>query len=474
MNENDKIAMERALAARNTSGAKSIIARNRALSGGATGDHTRADEIALKNMARSEMSRGEAALHGFNQGSTMGFADEMIGGLGGDTAEARRRLEVARTAYPGMTTVAQVAGSAGSPVTAVVAPVSGVKGAVAVAGATGALQGAGEAEGDLGDRAAGALKGGATGLFFGGMTAGLTRGASNGIKRLVSKEERRPTLQGLRAIKDDAYSAVRRSGFKFSEDDLIDSWSRLDDLAKDPRWDIDGDLKLDEGAIKALNIMRKRAESGDVSLNNLDKTRQSLWDTYNRTDHPFVLQAIEEIDNLIAKNANGNELMNAARLANSRHAKAALLENAFKKARLQTASTGSGGNILNKYRQAVTSILNKPHEAKWFSQEELAVMENFVLGDNAENVLRRVGKLAPGGNGLMTALNVYGASVDPSLLAVTAAATAAKGAADKGAMRGSEELLDAVSTGVISGPQPQGGLGIPAVAGATAGNELLR
>ena len=151
-----------------------------------------------------------------------------------------------------------------------------------------------------------------------------------------------------------------------------------------------------------------------------------------------------------------------------------LLENAFKKARLQTSSTGSGGNILNKYRQAVTRIVTTPREAKWFSGEELALMERFIEGDDVENVLRRVGKLAPGGNGLMTALNVYAATVDPAMLTVTAVATAAKEGADRSAMRGSEGILDAVSTGVIAAPKPRPDLKSLAVGGATVGNNLPR
>jgi hypothetical protein len=180
---------------------------------------------------------------------------------------------------------------------------------------------------------------------------------------------------------------------------------------------------------------------------------------------------------MIASKASGNEIMQAARAANAAYSKAQLLENAFKKARLQTAGTGSGGNILNKYRQAVTRIVTNPREAKWFSADELALMETFIEGDVSENVMRKIGKLSPGGNGLMTALNVYAAAVDPTMLAVTATASAAKGAADKSAMQGSERILDAVSTGVIKPPAPALPLrGVGAGSGAAANqlNPLLK
>ena len=65
----------------------------------------------------------------------------------------------------------------------------------------------------------------------------------------------------------------------------------------------------------------------------------------------------------------------------------------------------------------------------------------------------------------MTALNVYAASVNPQLLAVTGAATGAKMAADKSAMRGSEAILDAVSTGKM----PQAARSVSGGAGKIGG-----
>jgi hypothetical protein len=426
------------------------------------------NRIAERDMARAQISRNEAFSRGLNSGQLLGFDDEASGVLDGNQQMTRGRLDLARTAYPGLTGTAEFAGMMTSPAS-IAAPVTRtIKGAAAVGGGLSAVDAAGRAEGSAIDRADEFAKGAATGVFFSGLSSALLKGANKGLQALARRAEKRPTIETLKAVKDRSYAAVRKANISFDQNEMLGALNRLNRLAKTSRYDLDSVSEVDKAAFDALRVMQRRAELGrPISLNNLDKTRQKLWDVYGKSDHPFVLKAIGEIDGLIAGKAQGNEIMTAAREANSRYAKAQLLQNAFKKAERQTAATGSGGNILNKYRQAVVRILETPRESKWFSADEIAIMDDFVMGDNAENALRRVGKLAPGGNGLMTALNFYAATVDPAMLVASGAASAAKAAADNSAMKGSQGILDAVSTGVIQAPKPGVNL-TPAAVGAAA------
>jgi len=124
------------------------------------------------------------------QGATFGFGDELVGGAaaggaaltGGDAGEAYRRntdaaraeIRSNREAAPVSSFVAEATGGA-------LVPVSGGSGFIgnasttggriartaAVGGGAGALTGAGESDGDLGDRALGATAGGALGALLG-------------------------------------------------------------------------------------------------------------------------------------------------------------------------------------------------------------------------------------------------------------------------------------------------------------------
>lgn len=389
------------------------------------------------------------------QAATFGLADEAAAALGSaipgnryDTSLSadRARGEALREENPVSSVAGTVTGVFTNPVARLAPGISTVRGAAAQGAALAGADAFGRGEGGFRERAKDAAIGGTIGAIFGAATKVAIDGASAAVNRLLTKSTERPSIEMLKATKNAAYKAVDDSGEMFTGQELGGLYSRAQQIAKEGNFVQEADPQT-FGALKTLE--KYATEGGDISLSQLDKIRQSLWARYNRGDEPLVLDMIGAIDDLVASRAGASGQMEAARLANSRYAKSQLLEGAFRKARLQTAATGSGGNILNKYRQAVTSIITNPKEARWFSPDEIAIMERFVMGSDAENVLRRIGKLSPGGNGLMTALNVYAAAVRPELLAITGAATGAKIAADKSAMRGSEAILDTVSTGAI-------------------------
>lgn len=258
------------------------------------------------------------------------------------------------------------------------------------------------------------------------------------FRAMFRQSSQRPTIENLQATKRAAYQAVDDAGEVFTPTETTSLYQRVMTALDDANYVPGVDTQTDA----ALRVLERRAGQ-ETTLGQLDRVRQNLWKRYSSAPNETgILDAIDAIDGLVASRAPTNELMQAARLSNSRFKKAELLDFAFRKAADQTAATGSGGNILNKYRQAVTSIINNPKQAKWFSAEELDLMRNFVRGSGTENVLRRIGKLAPGGNGLMLALNLGATAVNPAMLGVTAVASGAKATADGMATAGAMGLMD--------------------------------
>ena len=269
------------------------------------------------------------------------------------------------------------------------------------------------------------------------------------FQAMFRQSSQRPTIENLQATKRAAYQAVDDAGEVFTPTETSTLYQRVMTALDDANYVPGVDTQTDA----ALRVLERRAGQ-ETTLGQLDRVRQNLWKRYcSAPNETGILDAIDAIDSLVASRAGTNELMQAARLANSRFKKAELLDVAFRRAADQTAATGSGGNILNKYRQAVTSIINNPKQAKWFSAEELDIMRNFVRGSATENVLRRVGKLAPGGNGLMLALNLGATAINPAMLGVTAIASGAKATADSMATRGAMGLMD-MAAGVRPVAQP--------------------
>jgi hypothetical protein len=256
--------------------------------------------------------------------------------------------------------------------------------------------------------------------------------------------EVKPSVESLRTAKNEAYKAVDEAGEVFEADEM----AVLRDTVKselDAGNYVSGVDKQTDAVVSLLD----RKAGDKMTLGQLDKLRQEFYKRLEAAPNEVgIYDAIDAIDAMIAGKASASELMDAARLSNSRYKKAELLDLAFQRAADQTAGTGSGGNIMNKYIQAVTSIVNSPKKVKWFNKDEVAAMREFIAGGTGRNILRRIGKLSPSGNGLMMALNLgaAGATGGSSLL-LTGLATGAKAIADRAAIRGGEDLISKVAGG---------------------------
>lgn len=430
-----------------------------------TGQMTSRNLLANANPA----NRAEAAGIGYMQGFSANLTDEMMGGVGymeggPEMANLRReqfraKEQSARNQFPKTTLAGDLTGAVTSPINRALGPANSVRAAAGQGAVSAAAYAAGAAEGD--DRVDAAWKAAIPGAIFGAGTKKAVDFGGKAFQRLFRQSAERPTVQSLKATKNAAYNAVDESGATFSKQDMEGLFQKVQQNLDASDFD---DI-ADPQTAAALKMLERR-QGEELTIGRLDKIRQTLWQRYNRGNEPLVLDMIDEIDDLVASKGDTSELMAAARLANSRFKKAELLENAFNVAERQTAATGSGGNILNKYRQAVSNILNNPKKARWFTPEEVKVMDAFVRGSVPENVMRRIGKLSPSGNGLMMALNLGAAAVDPAMLAVTAAGAGAKEIADRSVERGRDRLLSAVSgftPDQVNIPLPRGSSGVPGV-----------
>lgn len=429
------------------------------------------------------------------QGATFGFGDEVVGGLAGTasaagnlmqgrspnlagevsrfTGQERERLAQFQQENPAAAIGSELGGAIASsmltPSPQALAGLGSTARAAITAGGTGALYGAGTGEGGLQERATNAVSVAIPSSIFGGALQGAINVApaiAPKITALFRRQAERPSVETLRNIKNAAYQAVEESGLSFDKGQVQGLASRARQIADD--FDYIDDPAVFPETYAALRILDRRGQANKTTIGQLDAMRQSLWDRYNRSkgSEPAIGRMIDEIDDLIQNYPDTSDLMNAARLANNQYKKAELLDFAVYKAGLQTAGTGSGGNILNKYKQAVTSILTNPKQIKFFNEQEIAQMENLVKGNISENALRRIGKLSPSGNGLMLALNVGAIAAEPAMAGVTAAGAAAKALADRSGERAMQGLLNTVS-GVPRRPAPQYTPGAGATAAST-------
>ena len=280
-----------------------------------------------------------------------------------------------------------------------------------------------------------------------------------------------------------AAGAVRKSGGKpaastaMSADDLQqakrDAYKVADDLGVKYTPQGLGQMANDIAAAtaKASPIRHPKAVSmvqdikewvkNGMSLTELDQLRQrvrlDLIRSGDEAEGAWGEAILDEIDNFIAKagpgqvaagiGADGNKAILTARELNTRWRKTEMIEDALYKAEMQTAATGSGGNINNKIKQAFNSILLNKKKRASYSADEIADMEKVVKTGNGEALLRLAGKLSPSGNGLMAMLGLLGTAVNPFLAAVPLTGMAAKTLADGRTINKAANLRSKVAQG---------------------------
>lgn len=264
------------------------------------------------------------------------------------------------------------------------------------------------------------------------------------VNFLMNKSGTTPSVLNLKQAKTAAYNAVDDSGITFSAQEIDDF---IINAVEKVESSFDYVPDVDKQTLASINILMNNAGK-ELSFGELDKIRQGLGKRYSQAPNEVgILSIIDDIDDLIASNTSSSDLVKAARLANSRYKKSELIERSLEKAINQASASGTGGNLINKYRQAISSIINNPKQSRFFSEEELNFMTRFVRGDVSENLLRLIGRLSPNANGLMAVINVGTVAYNPSLIPVSVAGFAGKSAGESRSKQLLEQIQELVATG---------------------------
>jgi hypothetical protein len=218
-----------------------------------------------------------------------------------------------------------------------------------------------------------------------------------------------------------------------------------------------GDAEYIDEAIKMV-----AAHTGDTfNASQLNNLVRELNNVYRKSGYkPQVAFIRDNVKNTLDTKAtqaasviggDAGDLLKNANAESRKYYKIKMFDEAMDKAKRNVASTGSGGNVVNTYKQAIKNILNNPKNRMQFDQDEIIMMERFVRGSMTDNMLRLMSKLSPTGNGLMAALNVGAAAANPAMLGVTAAGMTAKGVIDRKTL----DAIDQIKDTIVSGVRPQ-------------------
>lgn len=269
-------------------------------------------------------------------------------------------------------------------------------------------------------------------------------GATRALRSAFRAAEERPALDTLKAAKTAAYDAVSDAGVRVQPAAIDRIYTTSVQAARSTPNYLP---QVDEATNSALALLDSIRGPQSMTISQLDKVRQQLNNLYRSNQNQVaILDMVDSVDNAIAS-AGGGPLMEAARSANSAFKKVELLDMAMDTAKTGAAVSGSGGNIVNKYRQAVAAILRNPRQLGYFKSGEIEAMKRIARGNLPENILRSIGKLSPTGGGLMKAINFAAIVHNPFLLAGSAVAAGSKKASEMLMERNLADLRQLFATG---------------------------
>ena len=319
-----------------------------------------------------------------------------------------------------------------------------------------------------------AFPGNPTAELVGQLIGGFTPVAlANQAERMAIKTSA-PALDELRAAKSAAYQQADELGVVYPAEAYDQLVSKLQSAAE--RASLVPERHGNPASVLGDFIKR---QGQPHTLTELDNLRQvivrDLMQSPQGSDRAFGRIFADEVDDFIAKiepqvlppkgpqvsigggpmsgmydtpaQLTASQAITAARRANQIYKKTETFDKALYKADLNAASSGSGGNLNNTTRQQMKAILTNDAKRRQFSAAELEAMEKVVRQGPVENALRAVGKVAPGGNGLMTALNIGAVATNPVMAAVPIAGSAAKFIADRGTVNGGKAVRAMIANG---------------------------
>ena len=227
--------------------------------------------------------------------------------------------------------------------------------------------------------------------------------ANKTLSAFQKKNVTSPTISTLKAEKNSAYDLLKSEGAGLTG-------TQTAYLVQDMRSVLNMDdiiLSAKPSVEKALALVDEVEKSGAMNLSKFNELQKALGKIYKTApDAPEVLSMLKKMDDVLADGSKDASLMQAAKAANSKYAKARMLDKYF----TQATEGAKKGNLIPKTGEALqataTRILRNDKAAAFWTPDELAALRKVADGSIGSRVLGTVGKLAPTSNGLMSGINI--------------------------------------------------------------------
>ena len=397
---------------------------------------------------------------GLLQGMTMGASDEITASgvaalrkvtgddrpisdiYGQELTQERGRLGQFRETNPALAYGSEIAGGIAAPLGAA----TSVKGAAALGGGLGAVSGALTSEGDMRDRATGALTGGVLGALLGGGLHATANGITSTFEDYMTKRAAKAVAEGadsvqkLRAEANAAYEAARNSGASIDPQayqQLIDDVTSkiaggtgrpVREALTPKSADVLSAMKDFAGksvGIDDLEYIRQLAQNPAGMVTDKAEQRAASLIINGLDDFMGSIDATKVVSDPASANAAVEQLTKARDLW-GRMRRTEKIQNIIDVAN----SGGYAGGFESGIKTQIGSILRNPKARRGFSNDELSLLANIQKGTPVGRILAGISYLgfSPSGgrSGLLTSGGVWSglgaaSGVVPALIGAGAA-----------------------------------------------------
>lgn len=412
------------------------------------------------------------------QGLSFGTADEAEAALrsafGDQTySENLEQIRAETKAYaeenPGSALAQELVGAVMSPASLLKAPKyieraaplvrGGVKG-----GTGGFVYGVGSAEGGVGERVEEGFVGAGAGMLIGAPLEKAVSLLGNApLNRTIKRQNRAPSVDNLKGIKDAAYEAVDQTNFALGPGEAQQIFQRASGVA-DANF-----YKPMPGVTTSVDKARRLLEdltTKGMTLGQSEKVRRRLFELAKDPKEGYIVrQMISEFDEVIEDSLAAGQIpqLKIAREANRRYKNSELLQEAF-----DAVEEGSTSKM-QAYQKAARRILGSDKQLKYFNPREVQLLEELSSGSASQAVLNAIGKFDFSGRGLASAINFYTISQAPIMALLYLGTKGSKYLADNKTRKIAQRLIqEAGGVEVVRKATENANLATAGVGGLTA------
>jgi hypothetical protein len=270
--------------------------------------------------------------------------------------------------------------------------------------AYGAISGAGQDADSLADRAKNAGWGAVTGAAVGG---GVGAGAGLGVKAQALRNVSAPTTEELAKASSALYDQADMAGVMLSPKSVSRAAQLVDEAVKNEGLH----PKIHPKAFAALDEIRAAGASGEPmtlqGVENLRRIAMEAAQSPEAGERRLAGKMVGAIDGYMDRLNPGDivsagrkdapALLKEARQLWNTKSKSEIIDGLFYRAENAVGANYTDAGLATALRQQFKSIANNPSIMRRFNQEERKAILAVVRGAPLENMLRRIGKLAPTG-----------------------------------------------------------------------------